>query len=181
VRAHGHAGAPLRHLDLEVLREALSRPRGQEWEDASLIVQLIVEGIEPALVAAKRDVSPPPQVHPGDMGRPRRGRHRRARHRHNGKRMSDGKARLRDELAMLEAQADLARGPTQGGRDRAHLRVAARRRQHGRGHRAAQPAGGLPGHGPQAEGLQMGELVCVVGNPACVDNVDAVLRTTTIR
>jgi hypothetical protein len=96
-------------LDLEVLREALSRPLGQEWEDASLIVQLIVEGSKPALVAAERGVSPPPQVHPGDMGRPRRGRHRRARHRHNGKRMSDGEARLRDELAMLEAQADLAR------------------------------------------------------------------------
>ena len=43
-----------------MLREALSRLLREEWEDASLIVQLIVEGIEPALVTAERGVSPPP-------------------------------------------------------------------------------------------------------------------------
>jgi hypothetical protein len=40
-----------------VLREALSRLLPEEWEDASLIVQLVVEGIEPAVVAAERGVS----------------------------------------------------------------------------------------------------------------------------
>jgi hypothetical protein len=40
-----------------VLREALSRLLREEWEDASLIVQLVVEGIELAVVAAERGVS----------------------------------------------------------------------------------------------------------------------------
>jgi hypothetical protein len=62
VRAHGDAAAPLRHLDLEVLHEALSRLLSQEREDASLIVQLVVEGTEPALVAADRGVSRTLQV-----------------------------------------------------------------------------------------------------------------------
>jgi hypothetical protein len=44
VRARGAAGAPLLHLDLEVLRAALSRLLHQEWEDASLIVALVVDG-----------------------------------------------------------------------------------------------------------------------------------------
>jgi hypothetical protein len=39
-----------------VLREALSRLLREEWEDASLIVQLVVEGIEPAVVVAERGV-----------------------------------------------------------------------------------------------------------------------------
>jgi hypothetical protein len=54
VRARGAAGAPLRHLDLEVLRAVLSRLLHQEWEDASLIAALVVDGTEPALVAADR-------------------------------------------------------------------------------------------------------------------------------
>jgi hypothetical protein len=39
VRAHGDAGAPARHLSLEVMREALSRLLRDDWEVASLIVQ----------------------------------------------------------------------------------------------------------------------------------------------
>jgi hypothetical protein len=57
VRARGHAGAPLRHLDLDVLREALSRLLSQDDDDGYLISQLVVEGMEPALVAAERGVS----------------------------------------------------------------------------------------------------------------------------
>ena len=57
VRARGHAGAPLQHLDLEVLREALSRLLREDWEDAALIVDLVVDGTEPAQVAAERGVS----------------------------------------------------------------------------------------------------------------------------
>ena len=51
VCARGHAGARLRHLDLEVLREALSRLLSQDDDDGYLISQLVVEGMEPALVA----------------------------------------------------------------------------------------------------------------------------------
>jgi hypothetical protein len=59
VRARGHGGAPLRHLHLEVLREALRRLLHRQWEDGYLIYQLVVEGAEPALVAAERGVSRP--------------------------------------------------------------------------------------------------------------------------
>jgi hypothetical protein len=57
VRGRGEDGAPLRRLDFEVLREALSRMLHQEWAGASLIVQLVVVGAEPALVAAERGVN----------------------------------------------------------------------------------------------------------------------------
>jgi hypothetical protein len=57
VRARGDTGAPLRHLDPDVLRAALSRLLRQEWEDGFIIYQLVVEGTEPALVAAERGVS----------------------------------------------------------------------------------------------------------------------------
>jgi hypothetical protein len=57
VRARGDACAPLRHLDLEVLRAALSQMLRHEWEDGSIIYQLVVEGADPGLVAAERGVS----------------------------------------------------------------------------------------------------------------------------
>jgi hypothetical protein len=53
----GDTGAPLRHLDPDALRAALSRLLRQEWEDGFIIYQLVVEGTEPALVAAERGVS----------------------------------------------------------------------------------------------------------------------------
>ena len=46
VRAGGDVGAPLRHLDVHILREALSRMLRHEWEDAYLIYQLMVEGAD---------------------------------------------------------------------------------------------------------------------------------------
>ena len=57
VRARGDIGAPLRHLDVHTLREALSRMLCHEGEDGYLIYQLVVEGAEPAQVAAERGVS----------------------------------------------------------------------------------------------------------------------------
>jgi hypothetical protein len=57
VRARGDAGAPLRHLDVQVLRKALSRMLYHEWEDGYLIYQLVVDGAEPGQVAAERGVS----------------------------------------------------------------------------------------------------------------------------
>jgi hypothetical protein len=57
VRGRGHVGAPLRHLDLELLRVALSGLLRDEWEDGFLIYQLVVEGIDPSLMAAQRGVS----------------------------------------------------------------------------------------------------------------------------
>jgi hypothetical protein len=62
VRARGYAGAPVRHLDLALLREALSRLLCAKWEGASLIVELVVEGTDPAVVAAARGVSRPALV-----------------------------------------------------------------------------------------------------------------------
>jgi hypothetical protein len=62
VRARGYAGAPLRHLDLELLRMALSRLLREEGDGASLIVELIVNGTEPAQVARERGVSRPALV-----------------------------------------------------------------------------------------------------------------------
>jgi hypothetical protein len=62
VRARGHAGAPLRHLDPDVLRTALSGLLRDEWDDGYLIYQLVVEGAEPALVARERGVSRPALV-----------------------------------------------------------------------------------------------------------------------
>jgi hypothetical protein len=52
VRARGEACAPLRHLDLEVLRAALSLDG-----DGYLVYQLVVEGADPGLMAAERSVS----------------------------------------------------------------------------------------------------------------------------
>jgi hypothetical protein len=62
VRARGYTGAPVRHLDLALLREALMRLLRVEWESASLIVALVVEGTDPAAVAAERSVSRPALV-----------------------------------------------------------------------------------------------------------------------
>jgi hypothetical protein len=59
VRARSHAGAPLRHLDLEVLREAVGRLLAQDWENGSLICQLMIDGADPAEVARERGVSRP--------------------------------------------------------------------------------------------------------------------------
>ena len=53
VRARGYAGAFQRHLDLEVLCEALGRLLRHEWEDGYLIYQLVVENTDPAAVAAE--------------------------------------------------------------------------------------------------------------------------------
>ena len=58
MRGRGDAGAPLRHLDLEVLRTALSRLLSLD-DDGYLIYQLVVEGMEPAQVAAERGISRP--------------------------------------------------------------------------------------------------------------------------
>ena len=57
VRAGGDVGAPLRHLDVQVLRKALSRLLYHEWEHGYLIYQLVVEGAQPARVAAEWGVS----------------------------------------------------------------------------------------------------------------------------
>ena len=57
VRAQGDAGAPLRRLDLAVLREALSQMLSQDDDAGYLVYHLVVEGAEPALVAAERGVS----------------------------------------------------------------------------------------------------------------------------
>jgi hypothetical protein len=62
VRARGHAGAPLRHLDLELLHVALSRLLSQGDGDGLLIVQLVVEGKDPAVAARERGVSRPAPV-----------------------------------------------------------------------------------------------------------------------
>ena len=62
VCARGYIGTPVRHLDLGLLREALCRLLRAEWEDASLIVELIVNGTDPAQVAARRGVSRPALV-----------------------------------------------------------------------------------------------------------------------
>jgi hypothetical protein len=62
VRARGYIGTPVRHLDLGLLREALSRLLRTEWESASLIVELIVNGKDLAQVAAERGVSRPALV-----------------------------------------------------------------------------------------------------------------------
>jgi transcriptional regulator with XRE-family HTH domain len=57
VRSRGDAGASLRHLDREVLREALTQMLSQDDDDGYLVYQLVVEGREPALVAAEWGVS----------------------------------------------------------------------------------------------------------------------------
>ena len=57
VRGRGDIGAPLRRLDVQVVRKALSRMLYHEGEDGYLIYQLVVEGAEPAQVAAERGVS----------------------------------------------------------------------------------------------------------------------------
>ena len=59
VRARSEEGAALRHLDLDVLPEALSQLLRAEWESASLIVELVVEGADPAVLTAERGVSRP--------------------------------------------------------------------------------------------------------------------------
>ena len=59
VRAPSDAGAALRRLDAEVLREALSRMLREQWDDGSLIYDLVLEGMEPAHVAAERGTSRP--------------------------------------------------------------------------------------------------------------------------
>jgi hypothetical protein len=58
VRACGYAGAFQRHLDLEVLCQALGRLLRHQWEDGYLIYQLVVENMDPAAVAAECGTSP---------------------------------------------------------------------------------------------------------------------------
>jgi hypothetical protein len=62
VRARRYAGAPVRHLDLELLREALTRLLRHGPDQGHLIVQLVVSGAEPAVVAAERGISRPALV-----------------------------------------------------------------------------------------------------------------------
>jgi hypothetical protein len=57
VRSRSEHGAPLRRLDLAVLRQALSDLLVADDEDGMLIYQLVVEGTEPARVPAERGVS----------------------------------------------------------------------------------------------------------------------------
>ena len=57
VRACGEDGPRLRHLDLAVLREALSDLLRQEWEAGYLVYQVVFEGAQPSTVAAERGVS----------------------------------------------------------------------------------------------------------------------------
>jgi hypothetical protein len=57
VRSCGYAGAPVRNLDLTSLHEALTRLLRHDAHQGHLIVQLVVEGLEPATVAAARGVS----------------------------------------------------------------------------------------------------------------------------
>jgi hypothetical protein len=59
LRASSDAGAALRRLEPEVLREALSRLLRDQWVEGSLIYDLVVEGMEPAALAAERGVSRP--------------------------------------------------------------------------------------------------------------------------
>jgi hypothetical protein len=61
-RARSGAGAPLRRLDLEVVRGALGGLLRAQWEQGHLIMQLVVEGRAPAHVAAERCVSRPALV-----------------------------------------------------------------------------------------------------------------------
>jgi hypothetical protein len=61
-RARGYTGVPVRHLDLGLLREALCRLLRAEGQGASLIVELVVEAADPAVVAAERGVSRPALV-----------------------------------------------------------------------------------------------------------------------
>jgi hypothetical protein len=57
VRARGNHGAPLRRLDLGVLRAALSRLLSEDDDDGLLIYQLVVEGADPAVVAQEWGIS----------------------------------------------------------------------------------------------------------------------------
>jgi hypothetical protein len=57
VRARGYDGAFARHLDLDVLREALSQMLREQWEEGYLIVRLLIEQREPELVARELEVS----------------------------------------------------------------------------------------------------------------------------
>jgi hypothetical protein len=57
VRAPGHTGAAVRQLDLALLREALVRLLRHDLDQAHLVIQLAVDGAEPATVAAARGVS----------------------------------------------------------------------------------------------------------------------------
>jgi hypothetical protein len=57
VRAPGYAGAPVRHVDLGLLREALVRVLRHDADQGQLIVELVVEDADPAVVAAERGVS----------------------------------------------------------------------------------------------------------------------------
>jgi hypothetical protein len=64
VRARSEAGAPLRHLDVKTLRTALNRMLNQHdgEQEGLLVYQLVVDGADPAHVAAERGVSRPALV-----------------------------------------------------------------------------------------------------------------------
>lgn len=57
VRARSDAGAALRHLDLHMLREALSTLLRHDWEVGSVIYDLVVKGTEASVAAVERGVS----------------------------------------------------------------------------------------------------------------------------
>lgn len=57
VRARNEDGAPLRRLDLEVLRAALSTLLRDDDDDGYVVYQLVVADADPAQVARERDVS----------------------------------------------------------------------------------------------------------------------------
>jgi hypothetical protein len=59
VRAPGFACPPVRRLDLELLREGLAHLLRRKRDAASLIIELVVEGADPAHMAAERGVSRP--------------------------------------------------------------------------------------------------------------------------
>jgi hypothetical protein len=62
VRARGYAGGPARQIDREVLRAALCSLLRRKWDQGHLIVQLVVQGLEPAQVATERGIGRPALV-----------------------------------------------------------------------------------------------------------------------
>jgi hypothetical protein len=57
VRGRNEAGAPVRHLDGEVLRAVMCRLLGEGDERAYLTHQLLIEGTDPAWLAAEYGTS----------------------------------------------------------------------------------------------------------------------------
>jgi hypothetical protein len=57
VRGRNEQGAPVRHLDAELLRATMCRLVAEGDDSAYLVYQLVVEGMDAAWVAAERGVS----------------------------------------------------------------------------------------------------------------------------